>query len=163
MKVTLYIGHTKWITSLAWEPAHMALPSRRFCSGSKDATIKASIPPQSPPCLTHLTPHHLCFRLSNVRVFGTGYRPPFWPFLTAWSEVQVWDSSSKRCLFSMSSHTKAISCVRWGGDGHIYSSARDCAINVWSAEVPQSPISPRVPKSFPCNTRFGRAISSAHD
>jgi len=53
--------------------------------------------------------------------------------------VQVWDSSSKRCLFSMSSHTKAVSCVRWGGDGHIYSSARDCSINVWSAEVNTPP------------------------
>ena len=33
-------GHRKFITSLSWEPAHVELPSRRFCSGSKDATIK---------------------------------------------------------------------------------------------------------------------------
>ena len=49
--------------------------------------------------------------------------------------LQVWDAASKRCLFSMSSHTMAVSCVKWGGDGHIYSSARDCSINVWSAQV----------------------------
>lgn len=33
-------GHRKFITSISWEPAHVELPSRRFCSGSKDATIK---------------------------------------------------------------------------------------------------------------------------
>jgi ribosome assembly protein 4 len=33
-------GHRKFISSIAWEPAHVELPSRRFCSGSKDATIK---------------------------------------------------------------------------------------------------------------------------
>lgn len=40
-------GHTKYITSLAWEPAHIALPSQRFCSGSKDATIRVSRLPHS--------------------------------------------------------------------------------------------------------------------
>ncbi|KAL4439724.1 hypothetical protein ABPG75_002725 [Micractinium tetrahymenae] len=33
-------GHRKFIASISWEPAHVELPSRRFCSGSKDATIK---------------------------------------------------------------------------------------------------------------------------
>ena len=33
-------GHSKWITSIAWEPAHRQLPCRRFASGSKDATVK---------------------------------------------------------------------------------------------------------------------------
>ena len=36
----VYAGHSKWITAIAWEPAHMALPARRFVSGSKDTTIK---------------------------------------------------------------------------------------------------------------------------
>ena len=33
-------GHKKWITSLAWEPAHKAYPCARFCTGSKDNMIK---------------------------------------------------------------------------------------------------------------------------
>ncbi len=36
---------------------------------------------------------------------------------------------------SMSSHTLAVTSVRWGGDGHLYSSSRDCSINVWDAQV----------------------------
>ena len=33
-------GHKKWITSVAWEPAHAMLPCRRLVSGSKDNSIK---------------------------------------------------------------------------------------------------------------------------
>ncbi|KAK3282636.1 hypothetical protein CYMTET_9633 [Cymbomonas tetramitiformis] len=33
-------GHREWITSLAWEPAHLAYPSRRVASASRDTTIK---------------------------------------------------------------------------------------------------------------------------
>jgi ribosome assembly protein 4 len=73
------------VASLSWEPAHAALPSRRFCSGSKDATIR------------------------------------------------VWEANTRRLLLTMSSHTAALTAVKWGGEGLIYSAARDCSINVWSA------------------------------
>ena len=34
-------GHSKWITSLAWEPYHLQTPGRpRFASSSKDATVR---------------------------------------------------------------------------------------------------------------------------
>ena len=32
-------GHTKWVTSVAWEPAHVALPCRRLASGSRDSSV----------------------------------------------------------------------------------------------------------------------------
>lgn len=34
----------------------------------------------------------------------------------------------------MSSHTAAITAVRWGGEGHIFSASRDCSINVWDGK-----------------------------
>lgn len=80
---TLYQGHKKFISSISWEPAHEALPSRRFCSGSKDGTLK------------------------------------------------VWESSNHRQVFSMGNHSAGITAVIWGGEGLIYSAARDCTINVW--------------------------------
>lgn len=70
----------------AWEPAHKALPSRRFVSGSKDQTVR------------------------------------------------IWDANTRRCQYTMSSHTMIVTCVRWGGEGLVYSSSRDCCINVWSAD-----------------------------
>lgn len=33
-------GHTKYVTSISWEPLHKASPSRQLCSGSRDGTVK---------------------------------------------------------------------------------------------------------------------------
>lgn len=60
-----FTGHRKWITSISWEPAHKALPCKRFATASKDNTIK------------------------------------------------VWNADSRQCLFSMTNHTKAVTCVRY--------------------------------------------------
>ncbi len=78
-----YKGHKKCITSLAWEPAHLALPSSRLVSGSMDGTVR------------------------------------------------MWDALELRCVMTLSTHTKAVMCVKWGGDGLIYSGSRDCTIAVW--------------------------------
>ena len=52
--------------------------------------------------------------------------------------LQIWDAGTRRCLLSMSSHSQAISAVRWGGEGLLYSASRDTVINVWDAQVPLS-------------------------
>ena len=38
--MALFKGHKKGITSLAWEPAHLALPSSRIASGSRDGSVR---------------------------------------------------------------------------------------------------------------------------
>ena len=38
-------------------------------------------------------------------------------------------------ICSMSSHSLAVSCVRWGGDGLLYSASKDTTINVWDSQV----------------------------
>ena len=45
--------------------------------------------------------------------------------------VRVWDAAGRRSAFVLTGHTLAVSAVRWGGDGLIYSASRDCTINVW--------------------------------
>ena len=46
----------------------------------------------------------------------------------------MWDTARKSCLFTLSSHTDAISCLRWGGDGLIYTGSRDRTIKVWDGK-----------------------------
>ena len=33
-------GHTKWITSISWEPLHLRSPAKYLASSSKDLTVK---------------------------------------------------------------------------------------------------------------------------
>eukprot|EP00899_Mesostigma_viride_P016657 jgi/Mesvir1/24993/Mv16951-RA.1 len=79
-------GHRKWVTSVAWEPAHVVYPCDRFATSSKDFTVR------------------------------------------------IWSAATRQCTLVLGSHTQAVSCVKWGGDGLIYTSSRDTAINVWAAD-----------------------------
>jgi len=79
-------GHKKWVTSISWEPAMDAWPSRRLASASKDGSVR------------------------------------------------VWDTRTKNCQYVLTSHTKAVTCVKWGGEGLIYSASQDCTIIAWCAK-----------------------------
>lgn len=35
-------------------------------------------------------------------------------------DARIWDVSSRKCVISLTGHTLAITCVKWGGDGMIY-------------------------------------------
>jgi len=76
-------GHTKWVTSLAWEPAHRAARPR-LASSSKDGTVR------------------------------------------------VWNVESRQVDFVLGGHTASVNCVRWGGDGAIYTASSDRTIKVWN-------------------------------
>ena len=69
------LGHSKWVSSLSWEPLHLvkASDNPRLVSGSKDGTVK------------------------------------------------VWDTTARTCAMTLSSHTGAVSCVKWSGSNIVYS------------------------------------------
>lgn len=35
-------------------------------------------------------------------------------------DARIWDITLKKCVMSLTGHTLAITCVKWGGDGFIY-------------------------------------------
>ncbi|KAG5377263.1 hypothetical protein IGI04_041859 [Brassica rapa subsp. trilocularis] len=76
-------GHKKWICGIAWEPAHLSYPSRRFVTCGKDG------------------------------------------------DARIWDFTLKRTLIVLSGHTRAVTCVKWGGDGTIYTGSQDSTIRMW--------------------------------
>ncbi|TKY84649.1 hypothetical protein EX895_006551 [Sporisorium graminicola] len=79
-------GHTKWITSLSWEPIHVNPTNPRLASSSKDGTVR------------------------------------------------VWNPTLRRCEYVLGGHTASVNCVRWGGEGAIYTASSDRTVKVWSAD-----------------------------
>ena len=77
-------GHTKWVTSLAWEPVHRNASAPRLASSSKDGTVR------------------------------------------------IWNVVSRQVDFVLGGHTASVNCVRWGGDGAIYTASSDRTIKVWN-------------------------------
>lgn len=35
-------------------------------------------------------------------------------------DARIWDTALKKCVICLSGHTLAVTCVKWGGDGVIY-------------------------------------------
>ncbi|THG00751.1 hypothetical protein TEA_025576 [Camellia sinensis var. sinensis] len=46
-------------------------------------------------------------------------------------DARIWDVSTRKCVICLSGHTLAVTCVKWGGDGVIYTGSQDCTIKVW--------------------------------
>ncbi|MCO5581230.1 hypothetical protein L7F22_035108 [Adiantum nelumboides] len=46
-------------------------------------------------------------------------------------DVRIWDTTMRKCTICLTGHTLAVTCVKWSGEGLIYSSSQDCTIKVW--------------------------------
>jgi len=47
---------------------------------------------------------------------------------------KIWNVLTKKCEVTLSGHLECIECVKWGGEGLIYTASRDRTIKVWGAE-----------------------------
>ena len=45
--------------------------------------------------------------------------------------VRIWDVVLGRTLLSLTGHLQSVTCVKWGGEGLIYTASQDRTIKVW--------------------------------
>jgi len=50
------------------------------------------------------------------------------------SLVKIWHARTKRCIASLSGHVDSVECVKWGGEGLLYTASRDRTIKAWCVE-----------------------------
>lgn len=48
--------------------------------------------------------------------------------------IRVWDAVLGRCEKILTGHTQSVTCVKWGGDGLLYTSSQDRTVKVWRAK-----------------------------
>lgn len=48
--------------------------------------------------------------------------------------IRIWDTVLGRYDKILTGHTQSVTCVKWGGDGLLYSSSQDRTIKVWRAK-----------------------------
>ena len=48
--------------------------------------------------------------------------------------IKVWDTIGHRPIFTLSGHTAAVTCLRWGGKNWLYSGSQDKSIRIWDAK-----------------------------
>eukprot|EP00963_Diacronema_lutheri_P001395 scaffold86_cov338-Pavlova_lutheri.AAC.58 len=122
-------GHTGWVLCVAWSP-----DAQWVASGSMDCCIRLWDPKTGStvgsPMKGHSKwvsviawePAHLCL---PSRRFVSGSKD---------GRLKIWDAITRRCTISLSGHQMAVTCLKWGGDGLIYSSSRDCQISIWDSD-----------------------------
>jgi len=105
--------HSKWVTSLAWEPVHLVYPCARsfhhfpLC---RSLSLSLSLPVQG----------HSKWITSQPGSRRTWRTPaPGWRAAAATGTSEC-GSTVRRCtLFALTGHTLAVTCVKWGQRGHI--------------------------------------------
>ncbi|KAG8389225.1 hypothetical protein BUALT_Bualt02G0206700 [Buddleja alternifolia] len=119
-------GHKNWVLCIAWSP-----DGKHLVSGSKAGELICWDPQTGKPSGNPLTGH-------KKWITGISWEPvhlsaPCRRFVSASKDgdARIWDVTLKKCVMSLTGHTLAITCVKWGGDGVIYTGSQDCTIKMW--------------------------------
>lgn len=117
-------GHTKWITSLAFEPAHLNATSPRLASSSKDGTVR----------VWNTSTRTLAFTLAShsssvnvVRWGGESGSGGGGVLYTAANDrsVKIWDGANGRLIRSLDSHAHWVNTLALSTDFLLRSGAWD--------------------------------------
>ncbi|XP_077448924.1 notchless protein homolog 1 [Stigmatopora argus] len=122
-------GHSHWVLSIVWSP-----DGKKLASGCKNSQIFLWNPvtgTQIGKTLTGHTKWITCLCWEPLHLNGECR------FLASSSKdgsVRIWDVVLGRCDKILTSHTQSVTCVKWGGDGLLYTSSQDRTIKVWRAK-----------------------------
>lgn len=119
-------GHKNWVLCISWSP-----DGHKLASGCKSGQIFIWDPNTGKQLGRTLTGHtqwitwiswEPLHRNSECRRLATSSKD---------STIRIWDTFFGHTLFTLSGHTKSVTCVKWGGTGLIYTSSQDTTIKVW--------------------------------
>ncbi|XP_072446080.1 notchless protein homolog 1 [Chiloscyllium punctatum] len=122
-------GHKHWVLSIAWSP-----DGKKLASGCKNSQIFLWDPRTGKQIGKVLTGHskwitYLCWEPLHIN--------PQCRYLASASKdcsIRIWDTMLGLCDKILTGHTQSVTCVKWGGDGLIFSSSQDRTIKVWRAQ-----------------------------
>ncbi|KAH9844396.1 putative Mitochondrial presequence protease [Teratosphaeria destructans] len=122
-------GHTGWVLVVSWSPDDGML-----ATGSMDNTARLWDPARGTPLGGPLKGHTKW--VNSISWEPYHLREPGRPrFATASKDftIRIWDAISRTTDMTLTGHKGNVSCVKWGGQGMIYSASHDRTVKIWNA------------------------------
>uniref|UniRef100_A0A0E0M4Y2 Uncharacterized protein n=1 Tax=Oryza punctata TaxID=4537 RepID=A0A0E0M4Y2_ORYPU len=119
-------GHKNWVLCIAWSP-----DGNHLVSGSKSGELILWDPKTGKQLGTPLTGHRKW--ITAVSWEPVHLQSPCCRFVSTSKDgdARILDMTTRKCVIALTGHTNSVTCVKWGGDGLIYTGSEDCAIKVW--------------------------------
>ncbi|RWS17797.1 notchless protein 1-like protein [Dinothrombium tinctorium] len=119
-------GHRHWVLCISWSPN-----SQKLASSCKIGEIIIWNPKDGKQIGKTLQGHRNFVTSLDWEPF---HRNPECRKLVSSSKdttVKIWDVVLYKCLMTLSGHSQSVTCVKWGGNGLIYTSSQDRTVKVW--------------------------------
>uniref|UniRef100_A0A4W2I8I4 Notchless protein homolog 1 n=1 Tax=Bos indicus x Bos taurus TaxID=30522 RepID=A0A4W2I8I4_BOBOX len=121
-------GHSEAVISVAFSPT-----GKYLASGSGDTTILLWDPSTGKQVGRALTGHSKWITALSWEPLHANPKCRYVASSSKDGSVRVWDTTAGRCEHILTGHTQSVTCLRWGGDGLLYSASQDRTIKVWRA------------------------------
>ncbi|KAF8426396.1 WD40-repeat-containing domain protein [Tirmania nivea] len=122
-------GHTSWVLCVAWSP-----DAKFIATGSMDNTVRLWDPKTGKPYGDALKGHTKWITGLSWEPFHLRGETARFVSSSKDCTIRVWDANIRRIVMTMSGHSAAVSCVKWGGTGFIYSASHDKTVKIWDAK-----------------------------
>ncbi|CAH2077330.1 unnamed protein product [Thlaspi arvense] len=119
-------GHSMSVLAVAWSP-----DGKHLVSGSKSGEVCCWVPETGVLDGSPLKGHKSWITSISWEPGHLNY--PCRRFVTCSKDgdARIWDITLKRSVACLSGHTRGVTCVKWGGEGFIYTGSQDCTVKMW--------------------------------
>uniref|UniRef100_A0A8D0D184 Notchless protein homolog 1 n=1 Tax=Sander lucioperca TaxID=283035 RepID=A0A8D0D184_SANLU len=122
-------GHTHWVLNIAWSP-----DGKKLASGCKNSQICLWDPVTGTQLGKTLTGHTKWITWLSWEPLHLNPECRYLASSSKDGSIRIWDTVLGRCEKILTGHTQSVTCVKWGGDGLLYTSSQDRTIKVWRAK-----------------------------
>lgn len=119
-------AHKHWILCVAWAPN-----GKKLASGCKNGQIYLWDPVTGEQIGSCLSGHKKWITWLNWEPLHMNGECRMLASSSKDNDIRIWDTVLGQCVRVLAGHTAGVTCIRWGGEGLLFSASQDRTVKVW--------------------------------